>query len=68
MPEPRPTGESTQPDVCPRCQRPNHCALAKAPAERPAECWCVARSFPRELLDSAPPTACICERCLDEHS
>ena len=50
---------------CPLCQTPNRCALALPAAERPAECWCVSRSFPAELLARAPATACICAACLE---
>ena len=35
---------------CPLCGGPNRCELAKPPAARHDPCWCVARSFPAELL------------------
>ena len=50
---------------CPLCGGPNDCALAKSPERRPEACWCVGRRFPRDLLDAAPKTSCICAACLE---
>jgi hypothetical protein len=52
---------------CPLCHGPNDCALALPPEQRPAECWCVSRKFPPELLARADPGSCICASCLELH-
>ncbi len=52
-------------NACPLCHRPNQCALALPEGERPAECWCMKRSFPPALLERSDPRACICAACLD---
>jgi hypothetical protein len=51
--------------ACALCGGPNDCALAKPAAQRPERCWCVGRHFPRELLDAAQATSCICAACLE---
>ena len=59
------TGEP-DPSRCPLCGRPNDCALATAETAPPRACWCRAERFPETLLAQAPPTTCICQRCLRE--
>ncbi len=61
-------GMTTEPDPsrCSLCGGPNACALALPEADRPPECWCRSERFPEALLTQAPPTACICQRCLRE--
>jgi hypothetical protein len=59
------------PRRCPLCGGENACALAAAPAGAPpAECWCRAERFPRELLARVPAAArgaaCVCRACLGE--
>ncbi|PZM64783.1 cysteine-rich CWC family protein [Paenibacillus dendritiformis] len=54
------------PQRCPLCGQPNHCAYA---AGRPhTECWCMKRSVPQELLEQIPAEqrrkACVCEECV----
>ena len=60
--------KSPAPNRCPLCGGDNRCALALPEAERPAQCWCVSRRFPAELVARAPAGACICAECLDRET
>ena len=58
---------------CVICGGPNDCALARRAGNREADagepCWCVAETFPADLLDRANARdggeSCVCRRCLE---
>jgi hypothetical protein len=55
---------------CALCGEPNDCALARDGAKSDEPCWCVAESFPAELLEAATAEdggeSCVCRRCLEK--
>ncbi|MBI3880972.1 MAG: cysteine-rich CWC family protein [Verrucomicrobia bacterium] len=54
-------------EICPRCGRPNGCALATPAAEKGA-CWCFKMDLDPGALAKLPPelkgAACLCRACL----
>ena len=61
----RPAAE-VDPKACPICGGGNQCVKANG---KSGPCWCRDKTFSFELLARAGTgKACICERCLSEHT
>jgi hypothetical protein len=60
--------EAPDPARCPRCGRPNACAMAAG--DDAAPCWCTQVKVPAALLAGLPAaavgTACLCAACIAE--
>ena len=57
----------TNPELCPRCGQPNHCAQS-GHAQPVKDCWCFHQPLPPGALDELPAApldqACLCPNCL----
>lgn len=60
--------ESSDPNICPLCQKANGCGLQAGKTIE--ECWCQTSTFPiKQSLSEAELAglnkACICQACVD---
>jgi hypothetical protein len=52
----------TPPDRCPKCQQPNHCAVAAAGGDQ-SHCWCMQETLSLPVPDDSE-RACLCQACI----